>query len=284
MPIDTSFACKLCEYTSSRQYNVERHLKVVHRVTNLSGINAAILPFSVSEPPADDRQVVNTVHEISCFVRQSDENVRQVSQSDFSCKKCGKILARKANLQYHEERCTGVPKNECPLCHKSFTCRSSKSRHYGKCKLTWKPPIYNFEEENVEYIDSDFIVRTFLRGKFGLEPLLDKIFFNEEHPENHNVMLKSIKQNIAEVYRDGEWVPTQFDGTIDKMINSCVLLVRTHPEVLNGAPNDDEDFIKQMNEIANIDSETKKNLRAKIKGRLMLRRYLEEQKQKQLVQ
>lgn len=46
-----------------------------------------------------------------------------------SCEKCNKQLSSKRNLERHMDKCNGLHSLQCPICHKWFSCASSKSEH-----------------------------------------------------------------------------------------------------------------------------------------------------------
>lgn len=49
--------------------------------------------------------------------------------SIYTCSKCEKSLSSKNYLHKHEEKCNGLSKLQCELCHKFFKSVKSKYRH-----------------------------------------------------------------------------------------------------------------------------------------------------------
>ena len=61
-----------------------------------------------------------------------DEEEKKNENQDkitWKCSRCNKSLSSKWNLKVHEEKCTGLDRSQCEICHKVFKSSSSKSRH-----------------------------------------------------------------------------------------------------------------------------------------------------------
>jgi hypothetical protein len=56
-------------------------------------------------------------------------NMVKYMYKNYKCNKCNKILSSKRRLQTHMNKCTGLDKLQCELCHKKFNHASNKSIH-----------------------------------------------------------------------------------------------------------------------------------------------------------
>lgn len=48
---------------------------------------------------------------------------------EFKCSKCKKVLSSNQRLKMHEEKCNGLSKLQCELCHKKFKTKATKYKH-----------------------------------------------------------------------------------------------------------------------------------------------------------
>jgi hypothetical protein len=51
-----------------------------------------------------------------------------------------------------------------------------------------------------------------------ISPLVDHVYFNPDHPENHTVKLKSEKRSRVMIHQDGKWVEVDMNASIDSMM------------------------------------------------------------------
>jgi hypothetical protein len=96
--------CPHCDYKSTRQYNVNRHMVRKHTVQNV-------------------QNVCSTVQNVS-------------SLSKHMCTKCHKDFIYNCRLLRHTKTCKGsIDSTSCPYCNKVLANRSSKCQHLKTCKV-----------------------------------------------------------------------------------------------------------------------------------------------------
>lgn len=270
--------CGECSYTTSRKYNLERHIKNVHKTPQ----NVPLAPQKVPLSP---------------------QNVPHIPQNvpDKTCTVCGKVFSRSDALRRHQNTnacCGTCDPLECPLCHKLLASKSSKCRHLKTCMggtthtsqtqvaenivnggtliqnkncitNTIHIHINNFGEENLSYLSQEFLEKCFETEFTGVKTLMDKIYFDDHHPENHNVRLTSLKNAIAEVYKDNEWIPRGLHDTIERMILKSVTLLTS--TIANTTEATDK-RIQTMGKLQGLRSKQKGKLIENTKGHLVARR------------
>ena len=72
--------------------------------------------------------------------------------------------------------------------------------------------------ETYDHIDAEFVKSCLLNNLSGAKNLIEKIHFSEEAPMNNNVRIKSRKNELVEVLKDGKWVAKDKNETLEKMI------------------------------------------------------------------
>lgn len=172
----------------------------------------------------------------------------------FECPRCMKTFSQKGNLNRHIEKknpCTVSNAYVCDDCGKQFSHRNSRNYHKkNSCKnrkIQVEPFVNNsntniinifninnfenvvqnqifinsFMNEKIDYIENDkpFLLECLKTlDEKGIVQLLEKVFFDKEHPENHTVRLKSIKYDLCEIIKDGKWEIVDKNTTLRDMI------------------------------------------------------------------
>ena len=77
----------------------------------------------------------------------------------------------------------------------------------------------------------------------NIAPLIETIHFDREHPENHNMQLKSSKQELMQTFVDGNWIITDADDTLNELINKGYRVLNYHSR-----KNKDDIIDKEMDE------------------------------------
>jgi hypothetical protein len=127
--------------------------------------------------------------------------------------------------------------------------------------------IRNFGDENKDYITNAFLLQCYKNGYYGLVEMIENVYFNNEHPENHNVRIGSLKNKYLEVHKDDEWIPQGMHETLNRMINTAAT------DIVLIVPEKDKN-IDMLIEIQNPDNKKEKLLKESINGKLIARKKL----------
>ena len=81
--------------------------------------------------------------------------------------------------------------------------------------------INSFGQENTDYLDDKAILQCIDRVYKSIPALLQKIHFDPQHPENHNIKITNKKLPYASVMGDNKkWKTMDRKDAIDKMVNN----------------------------------------------------------------
>lgn len=88
--------------------------------------------------------------------------------------------------------------------------------------------VRSFGQENIAHIkeNKEFLTNCFLQK--DIKTLLERIHCDEEHPENHNIKMKSLKRDMVETFIDGRWIVADTDETLDELVNKGYRILRYH--------------------------------------------------------
>jgi hypothetical protein len=88
--------------------------------------------------------------------------------------------------------------------------------------------INNFGNESTIHLTNDFLNHCLLNPSKGLTSLIEKIHYNEELPENHNIRHKSTKQNLMQRFIDNIWHDCDASNTLDELIKKGYRILSTY--------------------------------------------------------
>ncbi len=86
----------------------------------------------------------------------------------------------------------------------------------------------NFGSEDTSYINDDFIKFCIENPSRGITQLIENIHYNPEHPENHNIRCRSLKNNVFEKLIDSEWTLCDASNTLDELIKKGYRIMNTY--------------------------------------------------------
>lgn len=154
MPVN--FVCNVCQYTTNRKSNYERHLNVHSKPEISHEDNAKVCIYCHKEfcnkyvckrhmesrckhaPPKVTTfapEVINFAQEVNTFAQEVINNDQKVTCSAFSCIKCKKTFSRKSNFQRHNLVCNGLSNSlQCPKCYLTMETKQQKYRHIKTCQ------------------------------------------------------------------------------------------------------------------------------------------------------
>jgi hypothetical protein len=132
--------------------------------------------------------------------------------------------------------------------------------------------INDFGKENKDYITTEFAVQCFEKGAHGIISMLDEIYFNKEHAENHNIRLRSLKNMLVDVLDDQKWVPKGLNDTVKRMISdsSDEIVKEAFPIVKDTLPIDE--VAATASEIQNVTFQMSQSIKERTKAKLVERR------------
>jgi hypothetical protein len=79
--------------------------------------------------------------------------------------------------------------------------------------------VNSFGNENVEYLTDKIVCKLIHNAPFTCIPqLIEKIHFDPDHPENHNIKITNKKMNYAEIVRNNKWITANKKQVIDDVI------------------------------------------------------------------
>jgi phage FluMu protein Com len=160
------------------------------------------------------------------------------------CSYCNKLFTRKSSLQRHiNSRCSAAKSNDefkilkenndkltlhveqlinklALLESKTINNISNKTNNINKGTVNNNIIINNYGSENIEYITFSRFVKLLETPLSAIPKLIELKFFNEKHPENHNIKITNIHDKFAKIYKDKKWLVSNKKDIIQELVDN----------------------------------------------------------------
>ena len=241
------YQCPRCHYETFHKGNLLNHFNKKKPCSPIySTITQRVLKQQIKQKNAFKlkEEINNNTIETQNFevkTRIQQENTQNNNNNEnkkFECKYCLKILSRKDNLNRHLKSCKTKKelensKDEQIRLLQEEILRLKDQKCYNKITNNYytqntqnnnfkqEIKINAFREENTDYLTPEYIMGIAKRGMYYAIPkLIEKIYFNENHPENQNVKITNEKSKYGEIFDGTRFIKCAKNLIVKDMI--CV--------------------------------------------------------------
>lgn len=225
------YICDLCNYKTPRLDAYKRHQTSKKHINKENEKNAFVSNEHVENAYIN---IANVCHSRQNVCISKGDTVQEIENAPngLSCKKCSKSYKHKKYLIEHEKHCIGIDSLTCPTCMKTFSDRTSKSKHIAKkcCKpvsifdyakrhniTDFDIFVNNYGKERNDYLD--FSVMLSVIKYYNMIPKYLKLkHFNPDFPENHNIKYKN---NEYWIKKDDMWEIMNKHSLSNKLFYDC---------------------------------------------------------------
>lgn len=179
---------------------------------------------------------------------------------------------------------------KCEFCNKLYASRQNLIKHLKVCKVkkTNLEKELNIEKEKVKKLEEELKIQTALAKKptigtqnnqfniiltaydnpnlkdlekhlkasvkkifMAVPTLVEKIHFNEEKPENHNLVIKNARTKLAKVFNGKKWTTVDEEQLLDELVDTYESLLIEYSNENNSM------YTEKMNKIKTRDTSEK---------------------------
>lgn len=126
------FCCSQCDYTTTRSFNLKRHIGLMHHeVHDTKGLNVVNDVSNVVKPVSN---VVNSVSNVVDNVSNVVDTSGHGNKILLKCEHCYRTFSSHVTLKRHQPVCKRISHpNECEKCGLILGDRHAKSKHVKTC-------------------------------------------------------------------------------------------------------------------------------------------------------
>ena len=243
------YKCLICNFSSKLKTDYKRHLNTKKHKNNViaEGIKSQKEPEKSQKEPVKKKHICPHCGELfSTFSHKRRHELHRCKMSPYVEEKKSeekekikkeldqenKILVRLdkeknkqiEKLEKRVDRLTKRIGNTTNILHNNNSCLTNNNNNTIK--------INSYGKEDISHITDDFKTEL-LKGPYGAIPkMIEAIHFNDEKPENKNVVIPNINKNIIKVLEDDKWKFKNKALLLYDMIDSNYLILDDHYDLI----------------------------------------------------
>jgi hypothetical protein len=201
--------CTLCNYTTLRKNDFNKHLKTKKHIINeskskeLMVVNEKVAILTQKNPKKTTFDPKMTQNELWCqycnkvFSTKSHKNRHQ----NYNCKSMKEIVSNEMKVKQMKKE---FEKQKKELM-KQIEVLLTKVGNTTTINQTNNIQLNNYGSEDLSHISNNFKI-DLLKIPFGMIPkMIKEVHFNNHKPENKNIMIPNSRDNKVRVFENGEW-------------------------------------------------------------------------------
>ena len=245
-----TFACPICAKKFSRKYHLDRHIETK---------------------------------------KHKDKDVSEAMTKKFSCLNCSKSYSYRSGLSKHRNQCKNknlVPIEEVEVMRSKYEKEkevmqkqiedlliSQNNQTNNNIGTQVNITINAFGKENIDYITDKQCLKIVNQVFNSIPAAAQIVFFNPEHPENHNIKIPNKKEPYAMIMKDDQtWEMTDRKKAIETMTQKSYGIAensfgKMYEKITPHKRDTFEKFMNKMNDQdSTLWSKFKKELEMKVIG------------------
>ena len=264
-----TYVCELCNFSSKLKGNYKQHLESKkHRLKTgqikqeniIYGVKMNMsqndTKMSQNEPINNNSIKIISYEKLnsteSNFLKEQIEMLKtkleqqENKQKNFFCENCGTCFSSKASKRRHQlHRCKvknnintliedleAKHKEEKDILHNKIDQLIEKvgNRTTNITNNTQNIILNNYGNEDMSHITND-IKTNLLKIPFAMIPkMIEAVHFNDEKPENKNILLPNKKDNLVKIFKENKWVHLNKDDVIKLLVSEKYNILDKHFE------------------------------------------------------
>jgi len=247
------FQCPRCHYETDKKSNLRNHFNKMKTCLPIyENIPIENLRSNINKKNAFNLNKANNLQLDTQKAQKAQNNTsQQIILQKYQCKYCLKILSRTSSLNRHFLTCKEKvikeqekeKEDEKDLKLKRYeeqleilqsqinlllkNQKSITNNYYNtQNNFNQQIKINAFREENTDYLTPEYILNIAKRGMYYAIPkLIEKIYFNEKHPENQNVKITNERSKYAEIFDGTRFVKCAKNLIVRDMIRVSIDII-----------------------------------------------------------
>jgi len=248
------YECKVCNFSSKLKTDYLRHLKTKKHGRNMDP------NYSIEKEISLQIQNEPKMNQNEPKMNQNEPKMNQGIIKNFKCDYCDELFFTHASKRRHElHRCKKMLDIDKKLKEKNKiieklekkvdkltdrignTTNIQHNNTTNNTNTTNKNTINNIKinsygKEDLSHITEDFKTSLLCGGPYSAIPkMIEAIHFNDNKPENKNIILPNLNKNILKIKEEDKWVHKNKENILLDLIDSKYLMLDDHYNlIVNG--------------------------------------------------
>ena len=247
------FRCAICNYSTFISSNYYKHLRTLKHKRNFD--NSQILKqnmVSKNDLTTNDHILTTNDHNLTTNDHNLTTNENQ-SIDGVVCNYCNKKLSTKGHLKRHIKKyCTEYKKIDSTKILESKIDNFNKLIKLQECKhQKEKKELYKqmemllekvgnttniqnnitlntYGKEDLSHISDNFKDEMLKVPYYMIPKMVEAVHFNQNKPENKNIVLPNKKENKIKVWSGDKWLWKNKDETLSALVDGKYYILESH--------------------------------------------------------
>jgi hypothetical protein len=225
------YECICCNFSSKLLTNYNRHLKTPKHHSNIEQL----------PPNKNNNETVYTK-----YTQSIHKVYTTIINEPINCGFCDKNFQSKQSMYRHKRLYCKVKKENDTNIKDLKTMIHKQSSHINKLidkvgttNITNNTntnniiQLNNYGKEDISHI-TDLMKTNLLKGPYNMIPkLIEQIHFNNDKPENQNIILPNKKENKIKIFSGNKWIYKNKNEVLDDLVDGKYFLLDTYYENMN---------------------------------------------------
>ncbi len=221
------FQCQRCGKVFDRKFNYDRHINDTKKPCITVPLHYVVDPPIIFKLEPEDLpsnkkykkpEVYNPIHDCEyCSKKYSTKfNLNKHLKKCPLASKNNEISRQKEDL--YKERISHLEAQILELTKKIGNTYSYQfNQHLDQSVHQQNIQINSYGNENLKYITPSEVEKLISQPSTCLPQFIKLVHYNEEHPENHNVVIHEIKENVIKTLKDkNNWHHSGFEEFVER--------------------------------------------------------------------
>ena len=224
------YKCELCNVLTNLKSNYIRHLKTKKHVTNLKENTCKL----------SDSEKVYTK-----YTQSIHKDTQSIHKFQHLCDLCDKGFSSKQSMYRHKRLYCKIAKENNNCINELKSMIQEQNQHINKLidkvgttnittnNIQNNIQLNNYGKEDISYI-TDSMKSNLLKGPYNMIPkLIEHVHFNNDKPENQNIILPNKKENKLKIFSDNKWIYKNKDEVLEDLVDGKYFILDSHYENMN---------------------------------------------------
>ena len=244
------YECDCCFFSSKLKGNYTQHLKTKKHFTN-NNISLSAMVKSQKEPKKSQKEPKKSQKEPIFFCDYCNSKFKTyANKRRHEIHRCNDISSIKdKKIKQLEKEKQKLEKEIGNLIDKVGSVTNNNNNNTNNIIL-----VNNYGKENTDYLTVDKIKKLLKRPYDSVQELIKMLYFDADHPENHNVKITNKKEPYALVWNNPIWEIRKKKSVVKDMIDKGYTLIDTTHDTIDETHNK---YIKFQNKFEDDGSNIK---------------------------
>ena len=221
------YKCELCNLLTFQKSDFNKHLKTNKHIKNVKD---------------NSSETLKSEKVYTKYTQSIHKYTQSIHKNQHFCDLCEKSFSSKQSMYRHKRLyCKVVKENNKCIGELKYMIHEQKEHinklidKVGTTNITTNTNINNIQlnnygKEDISYI-TDTIKSNLLKGPYNMIPkLIEHVHFNEDKPENQNILFPNKKENKIKIFKDNKWVYKDKVEVINDLIDGKYFILDCHYE------------------------------------------------------